>query len=89
VLATQYDITTTPTFADDTVYFAIGQKAYALNANVLPGTYYEGQIAIEKWTVTVGGYPTSPTVADGKVFLSNDYNTPLLGRSHRNNIMDL
>ena len=75
VLATQYDITTTPAFADGTVYFAIGQKAYALNASVLPGTYNEGSIAIEKWAVTVGGYPTSPTVSDGKVFLSNGYET--------------
>ncbi|MGQ9506951.1 MAG: outer membrane protein assembly factor BamB family protein [Candidatus Bathycorpusculaceae bacterium] len=77
VLATGYTIDTTPAYVDGTLYFAIGTKAYALNANVLPGTYPEGSITIEKWTVTVGNYPTSLTVADGKVFLSNGYETLL------------
>jgi len=75
VLATSYGIDTTPAFVSGTVYFAIGQKAYALHANVLPGTYNEGNVIIEKWAVTVGNSPTSPTIADGKVFLSNSAET--------------
>lgn len=74
-----YAVDNSPAFArvgsNDLVFFT-GKydQAFALYANALPGIYQENDPSIRKWQVTVGSNPSSPVVADGKVFLSASYN---------------
>lgn len=68
-LDSSYGIETSPSYHDDTVYFAAANKAYALNANALAGNYPENSIAIKRWSTTLDYYPTTVAVADGKVFV--------------------
>ncbi|MEM4704597.1 MAG: PQQ-binding-like beta-propeller repeat protein [Candidatus Bathyarchaeia archaeon] len=67
-----YSIETSPVYHNGIVYFAAGEKVYALNASALPGNYSESSLAIKKWSVTVGGSPTTVAVADGKVFVGTN-----------------
>lgn len=65
-----------PAFYDGIVYYTNyhNYKVYALYANATPGVNYtETDPAIRKWSTTVGYYPSSPVVADGKVFLGAYY----------------
>ena len=75
VLSTSYTIDTSPAFSDGIVYFtAPYNKAYALYANATVGiNYTETDPAIRLWSTTVGTYPNSPAVADGKVFFGAGY----------------
>jgi outer membrane protein assembly factor BamB len=52
-----------------------GSKIYALYANATPGTYSENAPEIKLWSQTfVGGYyPTSPVVADNKIYVGASY----------------
>jgi outer membrane protein assembly factor BamB len=72
-----YAIDTTPVFLNNIVYVTGGyNKAYALFANAPAGNYSENDVTIKKWSQTlVGGYyPTTPTIADGKMFFgAGDY----------------
>ena len=71
-----YTIDTTPAFFGGIVFFTGSyNKAYALYSNATSGiNYTETDPAIRLWSQTVGTYPSSPTVADGKIFIScNDY----------------
>lgn len=75
-LDTGYAIETSPAFYNEILYVtAPYQKAYALYANVAPGEYLENNPVIKKWSTTVGVYPKTPAIADGKMFLgAQDYN---------------
>lgn len=75
-LQSGYTIDTTPVFLNDIVYVtALYQTAYALYANAPAGNYSENDVAIKKWSRTVGYSPGTPTVADGKMFFgASDYN---------------
>jgi outer membrane protein assembly factor BamB len=75
-LASNYAITTTPAFFGGIVFFTGSySKAYALYSNATSGiNYTESDPAIRLWSQTVGTYPSSPVVADGKIFICcNDY----------------
>jgi outer membrane protein assembly factor BamB len=64
-----YAIETSPAFYNEILYVTVlYQKAYALYANVAPGSYSENSPLIKKWSTTVGSYPTTPAIADGKMF---------------------
>lgn len=81
VLNSEYNINTSPAFAtigsNNLVFFAPSgsNTAYALYANVLPGTYAESNPAIRLWSEPIGYSPNDPAVAGGMVFFgdSNDH----------------
>ena len=63
-----YAIDTSPAFYNDILYVtAPYQKAYALYASGFTGDFAEND-PIKKWSLTVGTYPTTPAIADGKMF---------------------
>jgi outer membrane protein assembly factor BamB len=70
-----YAIETSPAFYNDILYVTAPlQKAYALYTNGFIGNFSEND-PIKKWSATVGTYPGTPAVADGKMFFStNDHN---------------
>jgi outer membrane protein assembly factor BamB len=65
----QVTIDASPAFSEGIVYFAAGNKAYALQANVDPGSYLETDPAIRRWSRDIYSQPTSCAIADGKVFV--------------------
>ena len=71
-----YAIETSPAFYNEILYVTVPyQKAYALYANVAPGSYPETSPIIKKWGgILVGSYPTTPAIADGKMFFSSGDN---------------
>jgi len=73
-LLSSYAIENSPAFYNDILYVTTPyQKAYALYASGFTGDFNEND-PIKKWSMTVGTYPTTPAVADGKMFFSgNDY----------------
>ncbi len=75
-----YAIDTTPVFLNNIVYVTAGyDKAYALFANAPAGNYTENDVTIKKWsqTITGGSFPTTPTIADGKMFFGGGGNYKL------------
>ena len=63
-----YDIETSPAFYNGILYAtAPYQKAYALYADGFTGDFQEND-PIKKWSMTAGNWPTSPAIADGKMF---------------------
>lgn len=69
-LMSGYAIDNSPAFYDDILYVtAPYNKAYALYASGFTGDFAEND-PIKKWSMTVGAYPTTPAVADGKMFFS-------------------
>jgi outer membrane protein assembly factor BamB len=73
-------IDTTPVFLNNIVYVTSYNKAYALKADAPAGNYTENDVTIKKWSATVGYYPSTPTVADGKMFFgAGDYKLYALG----------
>jgi outer membrane protein assembly factor BamB len=74
-LLSGYAIDNSPAFYDDILYVTGAyNKAYALYASGFTGNFSEND-PIKKWSLTVGTYPGTPAVADGKMFFStNDHN---------------
>jgi len=76
-LANSWNIENPVAVDNDMIYFApsSGNKAYALYADVTPGSNYtETDATIRKWSVTLDNWnPIEPVVVDGKVFLSAYY----------------
>jgi len=70
-----YAIDNSPAFYDDILYVTGAyNKAYALYASGFTGDFSEND-PIKKWSLTVGNSPTTPTIADGKMFFStNNHN---------------
>lgn len=84
-ITSSYEINTSPAFTSGIVFFnAPYDKAYALYANATSGiNYTEPDPDVQLWVTTVGAYPSSPVVADGKVFFSAGYVIYALNATNR------